>query len=240
MIATRLVWDAAGQPSPAAASVAKLIVDHPAQCGMCGEYSDRTANTDRALGANFSDRSLFRYPGGRTCPACLWCCSGKPPATLRMWSIIAAPGATLPASAEKAWLRTPGLLLHNRAGASIFGHFLAEPSAGPWVCSIAISAQKHVIPYAKVNHGNDRWAVRVEDHDVTATPGEWRNVRDQALALRRLGVPQQAVLDGEPAFIKTRAQLAEWAALNTALRGYLQSPLLDFALWTITKEEIKS
>lgn len=240
MIATRLLWEAAGRPAPAAASVARLIVDQPGQCGMCGEHSDRTADTDRSLGANFSDRALFRWPGGRTCPACLWVCSGKPPATLRMWSIICAPGVTLPPSDPKAWLQdTPGLHLGSRRSAPHVGRFLGDPPAGPWMVSIALSGQKHVAPYAHVNHGRGPWRVRVEDHNVTSSPDEWRTIREHALALRRLGIPEQPIHDGHPARLRTREQLATWAHHNQHLLPYLRSPLLGLALWTITREDIQ-
>ena len=236
--ATRLVWDAAGQPAPAAATVANLITDTPGQCAMCGETSVRTADLDKSLGANFSDRSIFRWPGGRICPGCLWCCSGKPPATLRMWSVVAAPGHPLPDSAPKAWLHTPGLLLHNRSAGRIFGDLLATPPAGLWVCSIALSAQKHVLPYAPVNHGPGEWRVRVEDHTVTSHPDQWRHIRLHATMLRSMGIPESAVLTGEPAGIKDRTRLAEWAGRNRHLSPWLNSPLLRLALWTITKEQL--
>ena len=80
--------------------------------------------------------------------------------------------------------------------------------------------------------------VRVEDHNVSSAPRQWAKVRAHALALRRLGVPQTAVHAGQPAFIKTSSALDTWARHNSELRPWINSPLLNFALWTITKEEI--
>lgn len=89
---TRLVYDLAGRPA-LAESMQKLMADVPAVCGVCGLHADRTAPTDRALGDNFTDRKMFRDERSpRVCPACVWCCSGKPPATLRLWTIVAATG----------------------------------------------------------------------------------------------------------------------------------------------------
>lgn len=237
--AARMVWEQAGQPAPSAVSVAKLLTDTPAVCAMCSTHSDITASADRALGQNFADRSLFENPNtGRICPGCLWACSGKPPASLRMWSIICAPGHALPPSSPKAYLQHPAIFLHNRAAGRVFGEFLASPADGPWVMSIALSAQKHVLPYAEINHGSGPWTVRVEDHTVTSTPTQWAAVREHARAIRALGVPEAAVLDGHPAFIKNRDQLNTWTQHNRHLTRFHRSPLLAFALWTITKETL--
>lgn len=235
--ACRLVWELAGRPEVAAASVAKLLTDARGVCAICGHVSDRTAVADKALGSNFSDwRHLTRFTGV-VCPACLWCCSGKPPATLRMWSIIAAAGVALPESDPKAWLQgTPGLMLFNRSNPGPLADLLADPPPGDWCASVALSGQKHVLPYTPINQpGTGSWTVRVEDHYVTATPDQWRHVHATALALRRLGVPADDVATGTPRYLKTRADLDRWSALNAALDGWHSSPLLNLALWTITK-----
>lgn len=232
--ATRLVYDLAGCPPVTAASTAKHLQDHPGVCAICGHDEPITADFDKALGKNFSDRSLLEGGTSRVCPACLWCCSGKPPATLRMWTIVAAPG-TACRTHEKAFLQdTPGLSLINRANPQPLADILSDPPEGPWVASVALSGQKHVLPYARVNHGRT-WVVRVEDTQVSATSDEWVAVRDAAMGLRRMGVPADAVREGRPAFIKTSEQLAAWRDIDRQLTGWHRSPLLDLALWTVTK-----
>ena len=239
MTATRFVWEAAGSPTITIPNVAALLTETPGTCAICATHVPTTADANKALGNSFTDRTHIRHPSDRICEACLWCCSGKPPASIRMWSIIAAPQAILPPSSEKAWLQTPGLFLHNRASARTFGEFLTQPPEGEWVMSIAISAQKHVLPYATINNGSQAWTVRVEDRNLTSTPTEWQHLRAHALALRAMGIPQEAVHTGQPAFIKTRNQLDTWMHHNNAIKRWLNSPLLDFALWTITKEQIQ-
>ena len=239
--ATTIVWDLAGRPEIAAQSVGRLLSDHESVCGMCATRQPRTADMDEALGANFTDRGCLHHPGvTRVCAACLWCCSGKPPTTLRMWSIIAVPGEELPASNPKAWLQdTPGLHLYNRSATTALVKVLANPPLGRWVASVALSGQKHVLPYAVVNLGGGRWTVRVEDHNVSARPEEWRHLRSTALRLRRMGVPADAVMDGRPTFI-SGGDLAEWRELNTQLAPWLGSTQLGLALWTITKETMNN
>ena len=239
--ACRLVWGCAGSPEITLANVAKLVTDTPGQCAVCGFEAERTADINRALGANFSDRSHLAVHTSRVCPACLWCCSGKPPATLRMWSIIAAPGMTLPESNPKAWMQnTPHLALLNRSNPGPIAAVLASPPEGPWVVTVAYSGQKHVVPYAHVNHGAEAaWTVRAEDHNVTAHPDEWAAVHAAAMALRKLGVPADDVLAGQPRYIKSRAALVRWSRLDAHLTGWHNSPLLNLALWCITKETMK-
>ena len=235
--ATRLVWDLAGRPSIVAESIRRLLVDQPGVCAICDTEEQVTADANRALGSNFSDHSYQHHPGAsRICEACLWCCSGKPPATLRMWSLIAAPGTELPPSNPKAWLQnTPGLFLFNRSDPGPLSRILAAPPAGEWIATVAVSAQKHVLPYAAMNYGSGQWSVRMEDHNVTATPDEWKTVHGAALTLRSMGVPAEAIMEGSPKFVRNITDLVEWRRLNTTLTPWLGSPLLDLALWTITK-----
>ena len=235
--ATRLVWDLAGHPSVSAESVRRLLVVQRGVCAICDTEQEITADANRALGSNFSDHSYQHHPGSsRICEACLWCCSGKPPATLRMWSLIAAPDTDLPPSNPKAWLQnTPGLFLFNRSAPETLNRILANPPLGEWTATVAVSAQKHILPYATVNYGSDAWSVRMEDHNVTSTPQEWKTVHDAAMKLRRMGVPSEAVMEGIPQFIRTGADLLEWRRLNITITPWLGSPLLDLALWTITK-----
>ena len=235
--ACRLVWGCAGSPEITLANVAKLVTDTPGQCAVCGSEAERTADINRALGANFSDRSHLAVHTSRVCPACLWCCSGKPPTSLRMWSIIAAPGVDLPPSNPKAWLQgTPGLLLFNRSNPGPLAALLADPPLGQWCASVAYSGQKHVLPYTPINTVRGEWTIRAEDHYMTATPGQWQAVHAAALGLRRLGVPADDVLAGAPRYLKTRSDLTRWSDLDRHLTGWHNSPILSLALWTITKE----
>jgi hypothetical protein len=233
--ATLLVWEAAGNPRVPAE---KGIQPGHAPCAICGLSQPATADIDKALGKNFADRGHIKDLGSsRVCEGCLWACTGRPPASLRMWSVIVAPG--MPASHPKAWLRVPGLHLFNPAAPQALTDLLAAPPDSEWLATVAISAQKHVIPYASTNQGGGKWTIRVEDHDVTATPDQWRTVHTAAITLRRMGIPADAVMAGEPRFVKTADALTAWRKINDQLTPWLGSPLLDLALWTITKETMK-
>ena len=79
----------------------------------------------------------------------------------------------------------------------------------------------------------------MEDTNVIATPGQFQTVFNAALALRRLGVPADAVESGEPRFIKTADALTQWRRLDSQIAEWHLSPLLHMALWLITKPIIQ-
>lgn len=231
---TTMLWELAGRPEVAGAK-GKLLQPIPAVCCVSGEESAVTADADRALGASFTDRRMFHAGTDRVGQAALWVCSGKGNQTLRLWSIIAAPGENLPPSRDKAFLHRPGLWLGNRGDPQPIADILAAPPAGEWAVSIAVSGQKHVAPYATVNRGPGRWTVRMENTDITSTPEEWTRVRAAAMTARRIGVRGEDVHAARPGLLKTREQLDAWRDIEPILRPYRHSPLLNLALWMITK-----
>jgi hypothetical protein len=234
-----LVWELAGRPAPIA-SIAKLL-SGPGLCVMCGRHDPSTAPASRALGSNFTDHDLYtRGDADRVCPACLWCCSGKPPASMRMWTVVAAPGLVLPQSHEKAFVTGAGLCLTNRADPGPVIGMLSRPPPGEWVVSVATSGQKHVVPYARVNRGRGVWTVRLENTNVTSDPDEWSTVLTHAASLRAAGHHPDAVLTGDPsmAAIRTAGDLAWWRSHAGPLARYRHAPLLTLALWCLTKGTI--
>lgn len=237
---TTLVWDLAGRPDPVP-NVAALLADVPDVCALSGDHEARTAPLAKALGANFTDQSLYRAHSDRVGAGALWCCSGKPPATLRMWSIVAAPGVDLPPSHEKAWIHgATGLHLTNRAATGAIIDTLIAPPDGEWMVTVAVSGQKHVVPYGTVNRGPGAWVVRMETTNVAGDPGQWALVLATAARLRAAGHRADDVRAGSPtmAALKTADDINAWRALADRLAPYTRSPLLDLALWCLTKEQI--
>ncbi|KZS63114.1 hypothetical protein [Mycobacterium ostraviense] len=235
-----LVYRLAGSPSLADAQAALYTVGG-AVCAVCGEHADTTAMMDRIAGKNFTDQYWLADPkSDRICTACGWVLTGRPPRTLRMWTIVAAPGRDLPPSNPKAWLQgTPGLMLTSRGATRPVVDILTSPPINdPWVVSVAISGQKHVLPFAEVNHGAGRWQVRMETTTVTSDPAEFAAVLSHARALRAAGHPADAVLALSPRPVKTRDELDTWISHADPLAPYRGSPLLELALWGLTREMI--
>lgn len=232
--AQTLLWETAGQP-PVPGAKAKLLKPHPAVCAITGEQVEVSADATKALGENFTDHTLWNSPSGRVGHAALWCCSGKGALSPRTWTWVCAPGVDLPPSHEKAPYSAPGLCLTNRANTRPVIDILAAPPPGEWVCAVAVSGQKHVLPYAATNRGSGRWRVRMEDTTIGSTPAEFRRVFGLVVALRRLGVPADAIKTGTPANIKTPAALEKWRQLSGELSPWASSPLTDLALWCATR-----
>lgn len=232
--AQTLIWRAAGTP-PIEGAKGKLLKPQPGICAITGEHFDTTADAKRALGENFTDHSLWSTHTGRVGPAALWCCSGKGKLSPRTWSWVCAPGENLDASHEKAPYSAPGLCLTNRAHTRPVMQILTHPPQGEWVCCIAVSGQKHVLPYARTNVGRGPWTVRMEDTTITSTPAMFRKVLALVLGLRLIGTPAEAIKAGTPGNIRTREQLTSWMNLSQQLEPYKTAPITDLALWCITK-----
>lgn len=230
--ASRLVWRLSGNPAPPGGYAEDVGV-----CVICGE-TGATVDTRKALGPNYTDHDLFVAPWStRVCTACLWVCSGKPPSTLRMWSVVAAENA--PANQEKCWLPTrPGLCLTNRANVRPVADTLLTPPPGEWLVCVAISGQKHVVPYGRVNTGPGAWLVRMENTTFAGDPAVWRVVLGAAARLRRAGHSADDILHGRytVAAVKTREAFDLYRAESTVLQPHVTSPLLELALWCLTKE----
>lgn len=229
-----LIWETAGRPEVEGAK-GKLLKPYPDMCSITGEQEELTADARRALGENFTDQSLWQAHTGRVGQPALWCCSGKGRLSPRMWSWVCAPGEDLPDSVDKAPIHVPGLCQTNRGNTRPVIDILLNPPSGEWVVCIAVSGQKHVLPYAVTNRGSGEWSVRMEDTTITATPTQWKTVFGLCLALRRLGVPADDITAGRPAYITTRDDLDRWRLLASLLDPYRTSPLVQLALWCITK-----
>lgn len=239
---TVMVWELAGCPAPPGADRYSELA---APCVMCGRETEVTAPAAVALGSNFADPyGLYRRADStRVCPACAWCCSGRPPHTVRGWSVLAAPGHQLPASQPKAWTIArdrPGLCVTNRADTRAIADLLADPPPGEWTAAVSISGQKHVLPYARINHGTDAWTVRFENTDITSSPAAWRHVLGAAAMLRQAGHGAEVIAAGrpDPRAIRDAADLERWRRGAERLEAYAGGPLLELALWCLTRPAI--
>ncbi|AKV55523.1 hypothetical protein BACT_1087 [Bifidobacterium actinocoloniiforme DSM 22766] len=237
MKAVRMIWGLLGSPQPEGAA-AKLLSESESVCKVCGTRQAVTADASKALGSNFTDRSLYASPeSGRVCDCCLWACSGRGVRTIRMWSVAAAPGVTLPDSQEKAaaWIgQHDGICLTSRHDTSPILGLLLNPPESEWAVSIAVSGQKHVMPYTGLNHG-PTGMIRMETADVPYTQEAFSAAYRPALELRRMGASAEMVQAGQPPRFEGMEQAKAWKRLNSDINPWKGSPILDLALWAITK-----
>lgn len=233
--ASVMVWDLAGRPGRPSLG----ITDTPGVCAMCARTVPRTAPARKWLeGKSFTDPAHLRTRSDRVCEACAWCVTGKGMDQIRMWTIVARTDETLPPSNPKAAFAAPHVHFTSRADMRAVIRTLAGPPAGQWVVAVAESGQKHVLPYTPINEGPDRWAVRMDALDITATPGEFRHVLAHTAALRQAGHATDDIRALRPALhrLKTADDLALWRHHADHLAQWRSSPLLHLATYMISKE----
>lgn len=229
-----MVWELAGKPERASLAVQ----DKPGVCAMCGRHVDQSFATKDAIGGNFTDQYLLARPDSdRICYACVWVCSGKPPDTVRMWTVLARPDLLLPASHPKAPFGTSHLHLTARNDMRAVVQTLADPPDGPWLVSVAESGQKHHVPYARINHGGGRWTVRMDNIDITATPTEFRQVLRRVLLLRAAKFSAADIETVTPKML-TADTLPIWQEHAEPLTPYRGSALLHLACFLPNKEHL--
>jgi len=236
--AAGLVWELAGRPD-----CDKPTVAHDGPCYVCGEpcRGGVAVAAKVALGVNFDHTRAGDRASRHVCAACMWALSGKPPLSLRMWSGLAVPGVELPPCHHRCAYEDLGSSIHltNRADLTAIADTLADPPDGDWCAWIAISGQKHVLPYAAVNHGRGRWAVQIEDAVAVADPDEWALLLARVCRLREAGFPEAAIMAGDPGtWITSPERLGAWRVHGEPVATLAGSPLLQLACLIPTKGTI--
>lgn len=235
MSAAGLVWELAGWPD-----CGKPTVVHDGSCYVCGEacHGGVAVRAKVALGINFDHTRAGNRTSTHVCAACMWALSGKPPLSLRMWSGVASPDRVFPPSHPKCAYTGLGGHIHltNRADMTAVAALLTDPPEGPWAAWIAISGQKHVLPYTTINHGAGSWAVQVEDSTATSTPARFATILARVCRLRGAGFPEAAILAGDPGtWITTAERLDVWRTHGEPLACMADSPTLRLACLIPTK-----
>lgn len=227
--ATQLLWQAAGKPSPRK----RVHGVFGESCFWCGTKITQACRVADVCGASFTDWDCASVPSSLwMCEACAWSMTGRPPDTLRLWSIVYREDRDAAPSHEKAMDLGPRIHLQNKADPSEFDAVLRDPPAGPWVCSVADSGQIHVLPFARVNNGSGPWVVRFERFGVSSTPAEYGLVSDAMQALYEAGYSKADIgtLQSSPSRLN-RCGVALWRAQSDILRPYAGGGLFQLALF---------
>ena len=76
----------------------------------------------------------------------------------------------------------------------------------------------------------------MEDTTIEINHTRFRWVFEETLTLRRMGVTAENIKNGAPDnAIKTHDQLKHWRHISQRIEHLRTSPLVDLALWCITK-----
>lgn len=231
MSATQILYAAAGRPK-----IQRSTEPCAEECCVCGVWCDAGIPADNAFGTGFAGFDSFVSPTStHVCVACSWAMAGKPPATLRLWSIVYRQDRPAAPSNAKAMHLSDRIHLTAKNDLREVAELLLEPPGSEWVCTVAESGQKHCLPFAVVNRGAP-WTVRFEATDVTGDPAQFGACLFHAAALKQLGFFTSDILTGRPAIGRLALHMAAWRRHDEALRFYRRGQLLELALICLTKE----
>lgn len=181
------LWLAAGSP------VVQGVTITPDPCAVCGGDCERRAvPAKKAFGSNFSAHDQLAAPwSGHVCRACVWVMHGRPPDTLRMWTVLyREDGGWVHGRPEKAPELGETVYTTNKADMREVLRLLADPPACRWGMAVAVSGQIHVAPFAPLCAGSRGCGAQVERERMEWSPADAVVLRDAVRELVEAGVPK--------------------------------------------------
>lgn len=163
-----VVWALAGSPVPQGCARTRGV------CAVCGELCETGLAFARWQGANFTDQNKLRRPdSAAVCACCVWSHS---------W--VAPPGH--PADPDKPkgknlrmfthlWDAAGHLYLPPKSGREISSWLRSARPSGQWFAAVALSGQKHVLPWTPINDSGGR---RIRFEEETLVLGKWQLLDD--------------------------------------------------------------
>ncbi len=194
--ATQMLWISAGQPK----SIKGKPVETNEPCALCGFRSSRMVTFKSAIShASFSGYAELAEPtSSAICEACSWALEGKPPNTLRMWSIVCADDLVDSVREKGAPDFGPDVHVLNKHNLDPVLSILLDPPSGRWFCALADSGKIHVVPYCKVNAGRGRWSVQLERETIWGTPDRFKKIVHHVASLLDAGFAKRDISGRSP------------------------------------------
>ena len=209
-------------------------------CCWCGMPDAVLCSAKKVFGTHFTARVFMVNPNSpHACRACTWAFGGKPPDTIRLWSVVARTDiAAAPSNPKSSAIVGVSFdLIHctTKGKAAEIIDVLIAPPDSDWVCCIAESAQQHVLPYAVINRGSP-WKIRWENIDVAGDSKTFAEIIYHATALIGAGFFRIDVLTGEPSLGRLGKLITKWKEHDNYLSRLRGSPLFDLAVGLISKD----
>ena len=233
--AVRSLYEALGRPE-----IARRVRPFVGDCAMCGLHvADAGVGFDDAFAVGFGDYELLKCPESpAVCIPCAWSLGSKPPITLRLWSLVYREDRPAAPSNPKAYLHHPALHATAKDDLREVVSILVNPPECPWFVTIAVSGQKHTLPWSTLNHGSSAWSVRFEAQTVSSTPDRFARVLDHTSALFLAGVSRDEIASG-----RINAPSAARAGVSTLrhhwepLRAAGNAPEIQHAAFLLSPKE---
>lgn len=209
-------------------------------CAMCGAPCDgRGVSFADAFAVGFGDYELLKCPESpAVCVPCAWSLGSKPPVTLRLWSLVYRADRPAAPSNPKCYLHHPALHATAKDNLREIVEILINPPKCPWFVTIAVSGQKHTLPWATLNHGDAMWSVRFESQSVASAPGRFARALYHASALFLAGVSRDEIAAGRiNAPSAARAGVATLRTHWEPLRAAGNAPEIQLAAFLLSPKE---
>lgn len=234
MTACQLIWHSAGCPRPP-----KKTTTGGGQCYICGHQCDEEhVSTKLICGPNYTNHASARIPWSPcVCVPCAWVMSGRPPDTLRMWSVVYRDDGRVYPSDPKAPEIDNTHLASRSETMGLLDTLLSPPDKGKWFVAITTSGKIHTLPFTPVNNGQDTWSVRFERETITSSITEIAHVIRHTTELLSVGYSRGEVerLDPHPAKVAKHG-ISHWKKHAGFLRPYVTSNLLRLVTFLSRKE----
>lgn len=231
-----LLWELAGRPVPK-----KPTKKTTEPCYICAETISEGVEKKKAFGGNFTDFDSAKSPQSDcVCVPCLWSMSGKPPDTLRMWSVLFREDGKTSYTHEKAPITHPGLAFMNKSDMREAINMLLNPPDCAWFLALSDSGKIHTTPFAEMNHGL-AWTIRLERENISLNSTVFPDIFRTAGRLYMLGFSKAEILSGDCAVGKIAKQAENLPLIRELfwkLRIYTHSPILKLATFLLKKDYI--
>lgn len=252
---SHIVHELAGSP------VVEEAQEVEGECLICGAHAARMIPAKKGIPKTDRDISLFVAPWSDwVCEACVWTRRGKPPDTLRFWSMAyradghpeqtgrfseymaksrekrEAKGKPWECSVEALVGAGDVLELTNKADLTPITRLLCDPPDADYFVSLSDSGYIHTMHYAPICRGS-AWSVRFERSTVESDATTFARVLWHVAELRLAGARDEEILEISPS-TRTLMDLGLlfWITHAEPLRRLARSKLLEMALFVCTKE----
>lgn len=230
---TDRIWTSAGSPDVAG------VVGTNDPCMVCGGDCERGGvPAKKAFGSNFSAHDQLAAPwSSHVCRACVWAMSGRPPDTLRMWTIVYREDAHwLHPRPEKSPSLGARVYATNRADMREVLRLLVDPPACEWGLAVTVSMQIHIVPFTPLCSGARGCSGQFERERMSWTPSDAVALCEAVRALVDAGFPKAEIETGETtAQTLRRAGVALWRQHAPLLRRWANAALLRVVVMATRK-----
>lgn len=221
-------------------SVPYDILDTSESCWVCGFPCNKAVLLNKAIGQSFTDHEKSEAPwSDYLCLPCCWVMSGRPPDSFRPWSVVWRSDKHFDVNPDVYKSRQiKGVHFTKKIQPNEIVSLLSNPPKNhSYFCSIALTGQKHVIPFTKINHSSDYWTIRTDSYDITSSVAVFNDIFNKCQHLLQLNFSKIDIETGTPysSKLKDKQKREIWKSYEFDLVKWRGSNFLKLILWLVRK-----